>query len=366
MHQGGGAARLREGQRLEICRRGVLVCASFLLLSLTSYFLLRSGHRAAAATQVQPVVILKLPRSGSSWLVERLNNLPSVYILKEAMQGSDVGGYSHRDIEGHFIRALSGPADKISRSKSLLPSGRYFEDYLLHRSGKALQPSSRLGVIGFSLNIEHCTGLSWARVVAEVPRLKVVLLRRRNVVKMALSAKSGEALKRLCGGSNIRKDEKSLQCFETYKQSSKQITWGASEFIADVNFWLNRTAAFADAVAADPHLSSLQQSVLFYESLQTNFAGAVGGLFHSLGRGFSAADGALLEREGGDSWSKRSGEDLGEIVANYDELVALLSGDGSCRCLLQQLQSTKISNKVEICSTKQLTHDEKSKSVTCA
>ena len=342
----------------------MLLLLLFLFFSLL-FLRSRLYDNDAGLAPLQPVVILKLPRSGSSWLVEQLNNLPSVYILKEVMQGSDVGEHSVGEIEGHFIHALSAPADKISRSKSLLPSGRFVEDYLLHRSGKGFKPSSSLGIIGFSLNIEHCEGLSWEGVISKVPHLKIVLLRRRNVVKTALSAKSGAELKRLCGSSNIRKDDKALKCYDKYRETNQHITWDASSFVADVNFWLNRTAAFSERVAADPHLSSLPQSVLFYEALQMNFAGAVRGVFESLGRAFSAADGALLGQEDGSSWSKRSGENLSEVLVNYDELVALLSVDEACGCLLRQLRSSKISSKVEMCSTKKLSYDRKSKSINC-
>lgn len=45
------------------------------------------------------MAIMKLPRTGSSWFTEALNQIPSVYISKEVMQQGDKGKYTHKEVQ---------------------------------------------------------------------------------------------------------------------------------------------------------------------------------------------------------------------------------------------------------------------------
>lgn len=113
-------------------------------------------------------------------ICNRYGRVPNVFISKEIMQGGDVGKYSKDTIEQHFAMALRVPSDKLSHSNNpqlqsqspissssssslssnifpqhfpMLPSSRYMEDYVY--SGKAM---SKLHAVGFSINVEHCSG----------------------------------------------------------------------------------------------------------------------------------------------------------------------------------------------------------------
>jgi hypothetical protein len=107
--------------------------------------------------QIDPVSILlfKLPRSGSSWLTDRLNSYPNVFISKEILQTNDSLRMSAKRIERHLISALQRPTDKAVPSKSRwFPyTTRYLEDYIY--KGKFAR---KMDYVGFSINPEHVSG----------------------------------------------------------------------------------------------------------------------------------------------------------------------------------------------------------------
>lgn len=141
-------------------------------------------HCSNSKGTVIPLIILKLPRSGSSWFTENLNkyatpqrdavcnivSFQSIYISKEIMQFDDVGQFSNKvsstspqinhhvsqEIENHLMTALRRPADKLSASKSWFPTGRYIADYV-----KSLKFLSTFRIVGFTLNLEHSYGMSY-------------------------------------------------------------------------------------------------------------------------------------------------------------------------------------------------------------
>jgi len=112
------------------------------------------------------------------------NRIPSVYISKEIVQKRDVGKHTIKSIEKYLIHALQQPTDKISRHNSIIPSGRFFTDYIMNF--KFLNP---LEVIGYTINPEHVKGVAWNKIVGAVPHSRVVILLRSNAVKMAFSGK---------------------------------------------------------------------------------------------------------------------------------------------------------------------------------
>jgi hypothetical protein len=109
------------------------------------------------AAHIDPVSILlfKLPRSGSSWLTDKLNSYPNVFISKEILQTNDSLRMSAKRIERHLISALQRPTDKAVPSKSRwFPyTTRYLEDYIY--KGKFAR---KMDYVGFSINPEHVSG----------------------------------------------------------------------------------------------------------------------------------------------------------------------------------------------------------------
>ena len=58
-------------------------------------------------------------------------------------------------MEVHLSKALQAPSDKLSFSRAITFSGRFFEDFYFHKSLKFLR---KLNCIGFTINPEYCAG----------------------------------------------------------------------------------------------------------------------------------------------------------------------------------------------------------------
>lgn len=89
---------------------------------------------------------------------------PGTFISKEIIQSGDKELFTAQEKALHLANALIRPTDKISSSTNYLPSGRFVEDYLMHRSWKWLHS---LRAVGFTLNTEHCPGEYFKLLCAE-------------------------------------------------------------------------------------------------------------------------------------------------------------------------------------------------------
>lgn len=151
------SAKRKRHRHLETMRKSCFI-VSFLLVVLSS-------------ASVIPVLVVKLPRSGSTWFTEMLNKyvstpfvtiaheftssfrIPWLYISKEVVQHRDVGEFSFAQIEQHLRNALIRPTDKLAAAGRLLPTGRFMEDFVTN-----LKMLSSLKAVGVSLNVEHVRG----------------------------------------------------------------------------------------------------------------------------------------------------------------------------------------------------------------
>jgi hypothetical protein len=106
----------------------------------------RLGSKSGSVSLPVPVVslvVLKLPRSGSTWLAESLNRLPSVFISKEILQQGDTTtilpltspSSASKDttyassVLSHLASALDKPMGKFAKRNNFLPDG-YMHTYL--------------------------------------------------------------------------------------------------------------------------------------------------------------------------------------------------------------------------------------------
>ena len=120
------------------------------------------------------------------------------------------------EVEEHLARALKKPTDKLSNSHNFKPTGRFWEDYIMHETRKWLH---RLAVVGFTLNPEHCSGvvlavltikrnamarslfhhfmytrfleIDWGRIIPKEKfgNTKLIIYGRSNIVKTAISGR---------------------------------------------------------------------------------------------------------------------------------------------------------------------------------
>lgn len=128
-----------------------------------------------------PLIILKLPRSGSSWFVDKLNTIPGVYIRKEILHHDDIHRYSSDRIEEYLISALKVP---ISTRVFDLNHDFFNNTIDVTRMSKS---SESIQVVGFSLNLEHIPGMNFNHILKIFPGLVVIVLTRSNIVKSAVS-----------------------------------------------------------------------------------------------------------------------------------------------------------------------------------
>ena len=295
-----------------------------------------------SAVEHSPVVIFKLPRSGSSWFTQELNAFSAVFISKEIVQRSDKAAFSNAEMESHFIAAMRAPTGKLSSTRDFLPTGRYVEDYLLHKSLKVL---TSLKIVGFSVNPEHCRDVSWRRVAAAVPKtVHAVALVRSNLIKSALSGFRGKQTTEMCGSSNLR--------WNSNCTLPASVDWSVDEFFSQVDTWQVRYDEFNRFIGGLKG-QGLSVQTVYYEDLQRNLKGSMVELFVAAGLGSKdateiASSRPTLGSQPQTGWLKRSTEDLSKILSGFKAIEAALQ-ERKCTCLLEQLRVTEA--RVFACSS---------------
>jgi len=283
-----------------------------------------------------PIIIFKLPRSGSTWLTERLNSIPNVYISKEIIQRSDVLLYNSKEQENFLIDALNKPKGKISDKDKIIPSNRYFQDYYFHNTFKLFR---KMEVLGFTLNPEHSQNINWKDIYDNNNKVRIIVLRRGNIIKTALSGYRGKENKIKCGQSNIRSN--SNNCILT------QLNLTNYEFVQEIKKWQERFDNFDNFINNIP----FQKTILYYEQLQQNFNSHIHRVFNEIGIGKVITDKKIESKS---VWMKRNPDDLRQIILNYDSIRNSLI-KGNCSCLLKHLDSYETELFYDRCKEKILT-----------
>jgi hypothetical protein len=331
------------------------------------------------------VVLLKLPRSGSTWLTELLNSHKAVFLSKEIIQSGDIPldgpqeihKTSLVDVESFLASALQRPMGKFKRRHMVFPGGRFFHDYF--QSFKFLRP---LKAVGFSLNPEHLRGLSvdWSHVLptptsrGEGPGNNIVLvhLERTNVVKMVISKHRGDIIHQSgcennfyssssLGNAATDVDEETRQCVARgalYSPADLIVNWSLAEFALRMNEATQRIAYLRETVGAcslsgmgvgagDP-VTQVHVEKVAYEELQLDAEGVMvrlGAALHlpSLVTGMLSTDGQDQNTSSRGRTQKRTTESLrGRAVSMevFDTIVQALEPSPSCACVLRQLTSS--------------------------
>jgi LPS sulfotransferase NodH len=301
----------------------LLCCSLFLIIISISISKLLSSSYYNESDHV-PIILFKLPRTGSTWLTERLNSIPHVYVSKEIIQRSDLTKYNTEEQESFLIQALKVPTSKISDKDKILPSTRYFQDYYFHNTFKLFR---KMEVLGFTLNPEHSKNVNWHHVYNTNNNIRVIVLRRGNVIKAALSGYRGKETKMKCGESNIRSNSN----MNNGNCILNRVNLTNYEFAIEIKRWQERFDNFDNFINALP----FEKTIVYYEELQQAFNTHIHRLFNDIGME------KLLHNQDIDSksvWMKRNPEDLSKIILNYDSIKNALS-NGNCSCLLEQLES---------------------------
>ena len=129
-------------------------------------YLAASLARAATDENLVPLIVLKNPRSGSSWLVQLLNGVPSAFVTEEILTSKSAG---HGDVkaegEAHLFRALSEPMGRFGRGAAFGVDEKrggsaklVAKDRAMRESGK--RPRDAWDVVGFTVSPKRILGLN--------------------------------------------------------------------------------------------------------------------------------------------------------------------------------------------------------------
>jgi len=314
------------------------------------------------------LMVLKLPRSGSSWFTQLLNAQSDVYVSKEIIQRTDTVDrfITYSEVTHYLTRALLQPKDKFSNRFHWWPSGRFMEDYIVPM--KFLRP---IRAIGFTLNPEHVEEVLNGKLVSipelakdrGVKNIKVIHFTRSNIVKTMISGLAGARAKEICGSANLRgvkprnetlsvKRHRLLSQSQSQKQSENKneciqlpIDMNYTTFANQINMWANRYHHLEVAAEELRKLPYVSVEQITYESLQLDHVGVMRKVSNWLGNngGNEMTFSNPLQTSIYPPWRKRLGEDLSEILSksSWHSIVMALEADSQCECLLNQLKAKK-------------------------
>lgn len=293
------------------------------LLGLCSCWLLS----VQAASQYKSAVVLKLPRSGSSWFVSLLSQQPNVWIVPQVVRPDAADEQSDAYALEMIMAALTQPFkardDPIANSETQR-------------------------VIGFSINPLKSAGESRfnngsaLRDVVSKRDSWSVLFERTNLVKATLATLRGACLKEQCHFNNaVTNREKWPKSHVLLNGLNSDADFQNCAIaprqrvpVRDFQCTLYWHAAARQSLRQLHSLiaSPKRQIYVAYEALQRNVSDVVARVF--------AADqlGPLdkpLQLE--QFFTKTTGENLKESIVNYGELFELFQ-ESRAVCLLEMLQ----------------------------
>jgi len=253
-----------------------------------------------------PVLIFKNQRSGSSWMTAQLNTFEGIFITEEIIDGLAY----HRG--NAWEESQSWVMESFSRPKR---SYRYFWDEAIKK------PEGDFSVLGSTLNPYFVNQfINFLEIGRKLPNLKLVLYRRSNVVKHAMSVIRGDILYAKCGRLVLNKDCKIDDKYEVelvvLKNTVKRIL-------------MYDDALFQYATKLAKHLDNWFHYVT-YEDLQKEDRVAWDRLFEFIG--YVPSKISLKEAGGRCSvnCTKTTSDDLREAIINYEEVESYISHKYPC------------------------------------
>ena len=240
-----------------------------------------NSSSAASAMPLASVAVLKVPRTGSTWLAKELRAFPSVQLEFEPLTDNTVKyTCSGRFFTQALSRALATRLRCVTREFRAKPC--YWAWQKCNASQLQVRPySSSSGPVlaGFLINPTFAPGARWDVLLGQhAPRARLVWLRRTNLVKMALSdiKRLEGAASRLAGFSAASSNaptaarrlggvalDAAAGTTREGQQVSSQRGYVASEtLLHKVNTSLKHQAAFPAAVSVERGM------LVLYEDLQ--------------------------------------------------------------------------------------------------
>jgi len=252
-----------------------------------------------------PVLIFKNQRSASSWLTATLNKFEGIFITDEIIDGSAF----HRG--NVWEESQAWVMESFSKPKRIY---RYFWDE------RTKKPDGDFSVLGSTLNPYFGNQfINFLAIGKKLPNLKLVLYRRSNIVKHALSIMRGEVWNAKCGKLVLNKD-----CKIDGKYRVK---------IPLLKNTLKRLLVFDEALFQ--HANRLAKRLdnwfhyVTYEDLQKEDGVAWERLFEFIG--YVPNEISLKEAVGRCSGNcTTTSDDLREVIINHKEVESFISENYPC------------------------------------
>ena len=282
-----------------------------------------------AAGAAVPILVLKLPASGSSWLASLLRTLQGVVFTEELVTHVEAAAFTVAERQAYLRRALRTP--RLGKMRD-----QYMADYrlagmvslqTLQRNAKLLNPYHRpLRAHGFSVNPRHVPIADWPKVAAGA---KVVMYHRSNLVKHAVAHVHGRMLDEACATRNI-KASSAARCGSVFNASAP--------FVVPVDLFeamLHKVVRENRLLWEAAYATRRPVYELLYEDMQRDAEGALRGLLGFVGIAGEAGPAVA----GPPVTTKVTSDSLRRSVVNFDEIEAAVGRVAPC--LLPMARDTR-------------------------
>jgi len=251
-----------------------------------------------------PVLIFKNQRSGSSWMTAQLNTFEGIFITEEIIDGLAYHkGNVWEESQSWLMESFSRPKRKY----------RYYWDE------KIKKPKGDFSVLGSTLNPYFGNQfINFLEIGKKFPNLRLVLYRRSNMVKHAISVIRGDLRYAQCGRLGLKKDCKIDDKYEVKIPLLKNT--------------LKRLLVYDDAIFQ--HANRLAKRLdnwfhyVTYEDLQKEDGVAWERLFEFID--YVPSEISLKEAGGRCSGNCTTSDDLRKAIINYEEVESFISENYPC------------------------------------
>ncbi len=215
-------------------------------------------------------------RSGSTYLVEALNSHPQIRAEKELLAG----------LKKKINKGMAEAGDQLGCIERLYVPGDHEYD-----------------VIGFKTKMKDILDPEGLAAVLRTNDVRILLLQRRNRIKLLVSLMNAMRLNEATGDWNL------------YKESDRQATINLDP--AEFKEWLEGAEEANRELNAYAHELGLPVLELYYEDILTDATSTFARICDFLGVEAQSMEGEC---------KKNTSDDLREVLENFDELKSTFAG----------------------------------------
>jgi len=266
-----------------------------------------------AAPNATPLLILKAPRSGSSWFTSMLNKLDGVYLTEEIF--SSLTEHNPAAALAYLVKSFHDPM-------KVYPLGR-----------EMAYRTKRWHILGATYNPLMAWWVNLRELPAKVPNLRLIVYLRTNKVKHAIATIRSRLLKSKCSTAIITTTGSCKIPSKTYV-NLKRFDESLISKLAIDKYILDTASILAEKLE-DDHVYYIR-----YEDLMKDSGFQINKLFWGLGLNEEKLDHLSSASSGRckDNCTKNTLDDLRMVVSNYQEVEAWI--EQKYPCLLSQLHET--------------------------